>query len=190
MMRRLFAATVMAIWPGVALAQTSTLAPVPPLPPIGLPLPEISGSLTPPGLSGGTERPPSQKVQRPPRHRGGKHRGHRSPAVIFVPVYPWSGGYDRHHHHDKYKNTRRSADVEYEEPAAQPVASPPVEPPKPAPAPAPAPEDVPPPKPPEPPPPPSTFYYIPGCYMGNVPPTEVDLPPGCDPDRVIVRKPS
>lgn len=37
--------------------------------------------------------------------------------------------------------------------------------------------------------PPSTFYYIPGCYMGNVPPEQVKLPPGCDISRVITRTP-
>ena len=25
-----------------------------------------------------------------------------------------------------------------------------------------------------------TFYAIPGCYLGNRPPREVSLPPGCD----------
>jgi hypothetical protein len=40
-----------------------------------------------------------------------------------------------------------------------------------------------------PPPPPSTFYYIPGCYMGNVPPSQVTLPANCDPKQVITRKP-
>ncbi len=32
---------------------------------------------------------------------------------------------------------------------------------------------------------PSTFYLIPGCYMGNVPPKEVKLQPTCDPARVV-----
>lgn len=27
---------------------------------------------------------------------------------------------------------------------------------------------------------PVTFYEIPGCYLGNVPPTQADLPRGCD----------
>jgi len=27
---------------------------------------------------------------------------------------------------------------------------------------------------------PDTFYVIPGCYLGNRPPSEVPLPPGCD----------
>jgi hypothetical protein len=29
-----------------------------------------------------------------------------------------------------------------------------------------------------------TFYVIPGCYLGNRPPNEVSLPPGCDPRNV------
>jgi hypothetical protein len=32
---------------------------------------------------------------------------------------------------------------------------------------------------------PMTGYIIPGCYVGNVPPTEVALPAGCDVSRVI-----
>jgi hypothetical protein len=39
------------------------------------------------------------------------------------------------------------------------------------------------------PPPPSTFYFIPGCYLGNVHPQEVQLPPGCDLSRMITRTP-
>ncbi len=48
---------------------------------------------------------------------------------------------------------------------------------------------VPPPAPPAPPPAPAapfmpsgnrTMYLIPGCYMGNVPPQDLKLPPGCD----------
>jgi hypothetical protein len=30
----------------------------------------------------------------------------------------------------------------------------------------------------------STFYVIPGCYLGNVPPEEVTLPATCDRTRV------
>lgn len=32
-------------------------------------------------------------------------------------------------------------------------------------------------------------YIIPGCYLGNVPPREASLPPGCDPDRAIAIQP-
>lgn len=34
-----------------------------------------------------------------------------------------------------------------------------------------------------------TFYFIPGCYLGNVPPHEVRLPPGCDLSRVMTHTP-
>lgn len=30
------------------------------------------------------------------------------------------------------------------------------------------------------------IYVIPGCYLGNVPPKEAGLPPGCDPSRMKV----
>ena len=33
--------------------------------------------------------------------------------------------------------------------------------------------------------PPTTFYLIPGCYMGNIPPKEARLPATCDQSRVI-----
>jgi hypothetical protein len=36
---------------------------------------------------------------------------------------------------------------------------------------------------------PSTFYFIPGCYIGNVPPEKVELPATCDMSRLITRKP-
>jgi PEGA domain-containing protein len=38
-------------------------------------------------------------------------------------------------------------------------------------------------------PPPTTFYYIPGCYMGNVPPEKVALPANCDLSRLVTRTP-
>ncbi len=31
--------------------------------------------------------------------------------------------------------------------------------------------------------PPTTFYLIPGCYMGNIPPKDAHLPATCDPGR-------
>ena len=34
---------------------------------------------------------------------------------------------------------------------------------------------------------PSTFYFIPGCYIGNVPPQEVRLPANCDLSRLVTR---
>jgi hypothetical protein len=30
-----------------------------------------------------------------------------------------------------------------------------------------------------------TFYLIPGCYMGNVPPKEANLPATCDITRAV-----
>lgn len=35
----------------------------------------------------------------------------------------------------------------------------------------------------------ATFYVIPGCYVGNVQPAELDLPAGCDLDRLRVLSP-
>ena len=35
---------------------------------------------------------------------------------------------------------------------------------------------------------PTTFYFIPGCYMGNVPPKDAGLPATCDQSRVITVK--
>jgi hypothetical protein len=40
-----------------------------------------------------------------------------------------------------------------------------------------------------PPPAHTTFYFIPGCYLGNVPPDQVKLPAGCDRSRMITYKP-
>jgi hypothetical protein len=36
---------------------------------------------------------------------------------------------------------------------------------------------------------PTTIYFIPGCYLGNVPPADLPLPPGCDLSRLITRTP-
>jgi hypothetical protein len=33
--------------------------------------------------------------------------------------------------------------------------------------------------------PPTTIYVIPGCYIGNVPPRDAGLPPGCDEQRAV-----
>jgi hypothetical protein len=35
----------------------------------------------------------------------------------------------------------------------------------------------------------STFYLIPGCYMGNVPPQDASLPPTCDQRRATIWQP-
>lgn len=34
-----------------------------------------------------------------------------------------------------------------------------------------------------------TLYIIPGCYVGNVPPAGVKLPPGCDPGKLTTYTP-
>ena len=33
--------------------------------------------------------------------------------------------------------------------------------------------------------PPTTFYLIPGCYMGNIPPKDAHLPVTCDQSRTV-----
>ena len=37
--------------------------------------------------------------------------------------------------------------------------------------------------------PPSTFYLIPGCYMGNIPPKDAQLPATCDQSRAVTWRP-
>ena len=37
--------------------------------------------------------------------------------------------------------------------------------------------------------PPTTFYLIPGCYMGNIPPKDAHLPPTCDQSRTVTWRP-
>jgi hypothetical protein len=38
--------------------------------------------------------------------------------------------------------------------------------------------------------PPTPFYLIPGCYLGNVHPSQVKLPAGCDLSRMVTHLPS
>jgi hypothetical protein len=33
------------------------------------------------------------------------------------------------------------------------------------------------------------FYYIPGCYLGDVPPKDAGLPPSCDQSKTVVVRP-
>ena len=35
----------------------------------------------------------------------------------------------------------------------------------------------------------TTIYFIPGCYLGNVPPADVSLPAGCDLSKLTIRRP-
>jgi hypothetical protein len=39
------------------------------------------------------------------------------------------------------------------------------------------------------PPAPKPFYFIPGCYLGDVPPHEAGLPASCDVSRTVVYRP-
>ena len=34
-----------------------------------------------------------------------------------------------------------------------------------------------------------TFYFIPGCYLGNIPPEQVRLPASCDLSRMVTHRP-
>ena len=36
--------------------------------------------------------------------------------------------------------------------------------------------------------PPATFYIVPGCYMGNVPPKDANLPASCDVSKAVEKK--
>jgi hypothetical protein len=189
-MRLILAALLILGGPLIASAQTSTssLAPVPPLPTIGLPLPEISGSFKPsePSIF---ERP-GPKTPPPSRHTPGggrRPRGRHPSSVVYVPVYPWgvapgapASSYatqpeeradtvplsEVENLKDELKAdiAQLKEELKNERTATTSADAPP-------------------------PPPPSTFYYIPGCYMGNVPPSQVTLPANCDPKQVITRKP-
>lgn len=158
------------------------------LPPIGLPLPRIGLPLPPIGLP--REVSPQGKVAPP------AGRPHHPPSPIvwyFVPVYPWysghpapssvvregetdSRGYDRH----KRRKRDRRADVRDHypreiEPRAPASAEPaPVQDPAPPVAPPPSPQPV---------------YFIPGCYLGNIPPKDAKLPETCDLSKVTVFEP-
>ena len=35
---------------------------------------------------------------------------------------------------------------------------------------------------------PATIYFIPGCYLGDVPPKDAGLPAGCDASRAVTFK--
>jgi hypothetical protein len=261
-MRLTFAAIVIIGWPVVASGQTSTLAPLPPLPPIGLPLPQITSPLTPIALPLAPIGFPVQidtHARRGDQQRRGPHRPrsgfdvrrgvHSLPSVVyFLQSYDWgvpesarmarpgvvasdpaatatreeratgtlridlqpagaavqlyvdgmfvgtpddldgeltlaAGAHNieaRAPGHANlgfavqiaagrsitYRGTLQRVDVA---PSADPA---PVTPAMPAAVAPPA---------------PSTFYFIPGCYMGNVPPAAVVLPADCDRTRLVIR---
>jgi hypothetical protein len=262
-MRRVLAAIVMTAWPAVALAQTSTLAPLPPLPPIGLPLPDITGRLTPIDLPltpiglpprtdpGAGRRGQHQRGVERHRPRFDSKRGLSHPSVVyFFHSYDWGipessrlarpgeiaidpspapaveeramgtlrlelqpeGSSVQLFVDGLFMGTPDDFDNELTLPAGthtiearapgyatlgfavqiaadraityrgalQRVETAP-----------PASKDAPPPRPSEkpapPPPEPTTFYFIPGCYMGNVPPEAVVLPVNCDRTKAITR---
>jgi hypothetical protein len=168
MRKRIVMSVVLATWSAVALqAQTAnsvdTMLPVPPLPQIGLPLPHIG--LPPPD----EQRKPAQDPQVQPG-RGGERRGQRrTPTVVFVPYIIERATAPAATREGPSKSSA-------EEPAGRPrVEAPPEpqpQPPEPV-SPAPA-------VPAEPAPRIGPVYIIAGCYAGNVPPSQVALPSGCD----------
>lgn len=135
-----------------------TMLPFQPLPEIGLPLPHI-------GL------PPQQPVTRPPDapQAPGGHVP-QQPTVVFIPYVianlPPPAAVPRE---GVAKPSTREREVE---PAPAEKASL-----------APEPEAAP--LPPGPPVSPAAVYVIPGCYAGNVPPVQVQLPAGCDASRAV-----
>jgi hypothetical protein len=264
-MRLIVAVIVTMTWPAFAAAQSSTLAPLPPLPPIGLPLPEITAPLTPIGLPPVSTGFPlfidshSRRGDRQPR--GPQFRGPRfdsrrgihpqSSVVFFLHSYDWgipmsarssapgviapepslappreergmgslrlelqpSGVVQQLYVDGFFVGAPDDVDGEITLPAgahnievrasgyatlgfavqipagrsityrgalqrveATPVPDPPA-----------TPSVDPPPA--EPAATPSTFYFIPGCYIGNVPPDAVVLPANCDRTRLITRTP-
>lgn len=187
-MRLTLAAIAIVIWPAVASAQTSTLAPVPPLPPIGLPLPDITAPLTPIALTPGGAARPSEMPRSRPRLDSPRRLQPYWPAVFFVPVYyPWpvtSGAVTP----TVIVNVEQSSVVAPTE-RNQPAVSADPTPGSGGERPASSAADRTPERPPDPPAAPSTFYYIPGCYIGNVPPSQMLLPANCDRTRLITRNP-
>jgi hypothetical protein len=260
-MRLTIVAIVIMSWPVVASAQTSALAPLPPLPAIGLPLPEITSPLTPLGLgpppSGFPLQVDADKRRGNPRSRGSqRHRARfdfqrgvhsQSAVVYFLSGYDWglpessrmaqpglivpdpssaraqetlspgtlrldlqpAGGAVQVYVDGLFVGTPDDIDGELTLPAGthnielraagyatlgfgveiaagrsityrgalQRVDATPASDPAPAPASPPTAQPA----------EPSTFYFIPGCYMGNVPPDAVVLPANCDRSKMITR---
>jgi hypothetical protein len=257
---RLLLAALLIVLPSVADAQTATSdgsrrgrsqPPPPPsnslpLPPIGLPLADITPTLAPLGIAPGpteTKSVPDRGPSRPPRQRGPHHRGRSGPNVVYVvPAYGWGlpsmlpapapapaaateatgtlwldieprgtgevyiDGYlagttldvrgsmtlDAGAHRvevraDGYQpvgvdvrieaggavTLRRTLQPLSAAPEPQAAALPADAPVQPAPAPIAR----------------KPVYYIPGCYLGDVPPKDAGLPPTCDPSKTVVVKP-
>jgi hypothetical protein len=172
-MRSLLAALLVCGAPLVAVAQETRLPIISsPLAPIGLPLPSPGPSGRDPWIMGPHRDPwimtPPPPVTRPPKvddDGHGRRRRDSSPVVVYVPQYVTV--------------------VQTVAPTPPPSVTVNVVVPAPEPRPAavPAPVGVEPPAVAK----PTTFYFIPGCYMGNIPPEQMKLPAGCDLTRLVTR---
>ena len=181
-MRYLACVMVLLALPVSAAAQHS-----PSLPSIGLPLPSIGLPPEKPRPWDGRPHTPWWERQGPPPWEKGhvarpihvddnrrEHRRNNARVVYVLQPYP----------------------VAYQqEPQVIVVQQPPVTRIIEVQVPAPEPKVEPPPRPAEPPPPPyvptgdRTLYVIPGCYVGNVSPVNVKLPPNCDITKVTTYVP-
>ena len=168
-LQRACAAILLVGLPAASAAQSSISARATrvPLPSIGLPLPRIGLPL--PAMTVSLAREP----QSPRRQGHGDSRKafHSVPMFVYVPtvvyVVPVYG--DRL---DKASSSEPKIDVEPEPQPAQRE----VEPAPPAPQTAVATA-------------PSTTYVIPGCYVGNVEPTQLSVPATCDLHRLVIYRP-
>lgn len=153
------------------------------LPPIGLPLPVIGLPLPPIGLAPPSAPPTPTRSDAGPRRGRGRTPWLWGPAIVFVPV---AG-----------PGATRPGDVVRDQdpgepaaPTASPstaaVATPPEPPAETTPTPAPPPSAV---GEPEPPPAPKPLYFVPGCYLGDVPPADAHLPATCDLTKTVVYRP-
>lgn len=149
------------------------MLPVPPLPPIGLPLPRIG--LPPLPQPRAVTPPPG-----PERGRGRRHSPAAAPLVIVAPVIvtlpsPVPGVATHDPAARRPEQAMSSQPAQPLDPPVDPVRVEPstrdTEPTAERPAPAVASGPV---------------YIIPGCYAGNVPPVAQTLPRGCDATLVTV----
>jgi hypothetical protein len=186
-MRAVALAALLTLIPGLGFAQSRTAV----LPPIGLPLPAIGLPLPPLGLAPPAEPTPIERhVRRGPGdgrrngHGPGRERhGHgrsRGSVIYIVPYDPWIGVVG--------SPTPGTIAETPAETASEPRADAPAAA-DPPPASTPAPEPAPPAAAPDPAAPPiarKPFYFIEGCYLGDVPPAEAKLPASCDPAKATI----
>jgi hypothetical protein len=160
-------------WPGSAAAQEPILPIISsPLAPIGFPLPSPGPTgrdpwiMSPPRDPWIMTRVPAKAI--PPRLDDNHRRNRRdvSPVYVYVPQYVTVV---------QTVQTPPPIVVNVGTPADQPGAPPAPRDPEPAVY--------------SPPPKQSTLYFIPGCYMGNVPPEHMKLPAGCDLSRLVTSRP-